>query len=528
MKVSTVQQMHSLDRRAIEQYKIPGYILMENAGEAAYYVILDEFGVKGRKFVVFCGSGHNGGDGLVVARKINSTGGQVVVLCLSSPQKFDDTVRFHYEMVEKAGIPFVLLNDENVEEVSRKYVSEADAIVDAIFGTGISREVRGRYRKAIEIMNESGKTVFSIDIPSGVHGDTGQVMGVAVRADYTITYGLPKTGTMLFPGFELCGKLYVTHISFPPENYNDPAIRTELTRLLPLPERPMDSHKGAFGKVMFVSGSARYMGAPYFSAMSFLKAGGGLSYLATPKSAAPFIANKGSEIVFMPQKETPSGSLALENFDELLALSRGMDMVVLGPGISLDEEPQELARRLSESLDKPLLIDGDGLTAIAEHPEIVSRRTAPTVLTPHPGEMARLMGITVSDVQADRIGVLREATKKWNSYIVLKGSHSLIGHPDGTVYINLSGNSGMATAGSGDVLTGTIAAMYAAAKFDFPDAVRMGVFIHGFAGDMAAVSIGEDGMVAGDILAFLPEAIDAYRENYEDIVENFYYSLWVI
>ena len=528
MKVSTVQQMHSLDRRAIERYGIPGYILMENAGEAAYYVILKEFGVRGKKFVIFCGSGHNGGDGLVVARKLNSTGADVTVLCLSSPAKFDETVQFHYGMVEKAGISFVQLTDDNVEELSRRYIAGADAIVDAIFGTGISREVTGRYRKAIEAINESGKPVFSIDIPSGVHGDTGQVMGVAVRADCTVTYGLPKTGTMLFPGFELCGKLYVTHISFPPQNYEDPDIRTELTKLLPLPERPMDSHKGAFGKVMFVAGSARYMGAPYFAAMSFLKAGGGLSYLATPRSAAPFIANKGSEIVFLPQKETESGSLALDNFEDLMELSRGMDMVVLGPGISLDEEAQELARRLVASLDKPLLIDGDGLTAIAGRPELVNSRTAPTVLTPHPGEMARLMGIRVSDVQADRIGVLREATEMWNSYIVLKGSHSLIGHPDGTVYINLSGNAGMATAGSGDVLTGTIAAMFAADGFDFPDAVRMGVFIHGFAGDMAAVSIGEDGMVARDILEFLPEAIDAYRENYEDIVDNFYYSLWVI
>ncbi len=527
MKVSRVSEMHNLDRQAIEKYDIPGRILMENAGEAAYFVILKEFGIKGRRFVVICGTGHNGGDGLVVARKLHSTGGDVRILCMGDPKKFDETVRFHYEMVAKMPIPFVRVTDENLDLV-RSEVERADAVVDAIFGTGLSREVKGRYREVIRLVNESGKTVFSIDIPSGVSGDTGQVMGIAVRANYTITYGLPKIGSLLYPGFEMGGKLYVTHISFPPELYENESLKIAVNTPMPLPQRPMDGHKGYFGKVLFVAGASRYLGAPYFSAMSFLKAGGGLSYLATPRSIAPFIANKGSEIVFLPQEETESGSLALSNLDRLLETASDMEMVVLGPGVSLDEETQQLVREIAARVEKPLLVDGDGLTAIASQREAIERRKAPTVLTPHPGEMARLTGLSVGEVLANRVDVLQDAAKSWNAVIVLKGAHSLIGYPDGRVFVNLSGNPGMATAGSGDVLTGTIAAMFGAHKFDLPEATRMGVFMHGLAGDLAADEIGEDGLVAGDILNYLPDALEHFREYWQDIVETRYGKISVV
>ena len=527
MKVSRVSEMRNLDRLATERYSIPGRILMENAGEAAYFVILREFGVKNRKFAVFCGAGHNGGDGLVVARKLHSTGGDVSVFCLGDPQKFDDTVHFHYAMLENMPVDFLRLTDDNLDE-ARAALEQADAVVDAVFGTGLSRNVEGRYREVIQLINKSGKPVFSIDIPSGVNGDTGQVMGVAVKADYTITYGLPKIGSLLYPGFEFGGKLNVTHISFPPELYENDDLKIAVNTPLPLPERPRDSHKGYYGKVLFIAGAARYQGAPYFSAMSFLKAGGGLSYLATPRSVAPFIANKGSEIVFLPQEETPSGSLAKGNLDRLLDIASEMDMVVLGPGVSLDEETQKLVQDLATWLDKPLLIDGDGLTAVASQQDAVSRRKAPTVLTPHPGEMSRLTGLSIGEILANRVDVLQDAAEAWNAVIVLKGAHSLIGYPDGRVFVNLSGNPGMATAGSGDVLTGTIAAMFSAHKFDLPEATRMGVFMHGLAGDLAGGDIGEDGLVAGDILDYLPEALSHFRKYWQDVVDTHYGKISVV
>ena len=228
-------------------------------------------------------------------------------------------------------------------------------------------------------------SVFSVDIPSGINGDTGEVMGVAVKADYTVTFGLPKLGNMLYPGHDHCGKLYVSHISFPPALYDSRAIKVAINNPVELPERARDTHKGSYGKALFIAGSSSYLGAPYFSALSFLKAGGGLSYLATPKSISPFIASKGSEIVFVPQKETASGSIALENKDELLEFSQTVDMVVLGPGLSLASETQELVRKLAPKIDKPLLIDGDGITAIAEDLGKIRKREAPTILTPHSG-----------------------------------------------------------------------------------------------------------------------------------------------
>jgi len=527
MKVSTVEEMHQLDRNAMEKYAIPGIILMENAGEAAYYVILNEFGVKDRRFVVFCGSGHNGGDGLVVARKIFSTGGDVRILCLSTPEKFDETVNFHFEMVKRAGIPFELVTEDNLDMVEA-YIEDSDAIVDAILGTGIHRNVEGKYREVIEMINNSEKPVFAIDIPSGINGNTGRVMGTAVFADFTITYGLPKIGNILYPGFDHCGKLFVTHISFPPQNYNSPDIKVETTRFLPLMIRESDTHKGSYGKVLFISGASLYFGAPYFSAMSFLKAGGGLAYLATPRSVAPSIAAKGNEIVFVPLKETKDGTISVDNLNFLLEFSKGVDMVVLGPGVSLNQETQEFVRKITPLMEKPLLIDGDGLTAIASNIEILKERKAPTILTPHPGEMSRLTGLSTDEIRNNKVNVLRNFVTKYGVITILKGAHSLIGYPDGKITVNLSGNPGMATAGSGDVLTGTIAAMLTAHGFSLEDAVNMGVFFHGLAGDIAAAEIGEDGVVAGDILKFLPDALEFYRENYEEIVETNYWSLYII
>jgi len=529
MKIAQVSEMRHLDKTAIQRYGIAGPILMENAGEAVYYVILEKLGsVAGLDAIVVCGSGHNGGDGLVVARKFYSMGAQVRVFCLGKPEKFDDVVRPFYEMVQKIGIPFSLVHEDADVAALADALSDADVVVDAVFGTGLDRNVGGRYAKAIALINESAGVVFSVDIPSGIHGDTGQVMGVAVRADATITFGLPKPGSLIYPGYEYGGDLTVTHISFPPELYTSSDLQLAVSPFPPLPRRPGDAHKGSVGKVMAVAGASRYLGAPYFAAMAFLRAGGGLSYLATPESVAPFIAARGNEIVFLPQKATDSGSLALENLDGILAASEEMAMVTIGSGISLDPETQHLARELIRQIQKPLLVDGDGLTALVGHREMLRTRTEPTVLTPHPGELARLLGVTPGAVQRDRVAAARKAATAWQVTVVLKGAHTLIAHPDGRVFFNLSGNAGMATAGSGDVLTGVIAGMYAALHFDFEDAVRMGVFIHGVAGDLAADALGEEGMVAGDILARAPEAVQLYQDFREEIIADFYGKIAVI
>ncbi len=509
MKVATVAEMRELDATAVERYGIKEELLMENAGLAACTLLRQALGIQGKRFAVLCGMGNNGGDGFVVGRRLLSEGASVKLLALGDPQKYRGAARLNMEIVSR--LPIEVRRIDSGEQVAAE-LDEVDAVVDAIFGTGLTREVEGTYREVIERVNASNRMVLSLDIPSGISGDTGQIMGAAVKADFTVTFGLPKIGNLLYPGYEHCGRLYVTHISFPPPLYDGESLKTEINLPPPLPERDREAHKGRVGDVLFIAGASTYYGAPLLSALSLLKAGGGYSRLAAPVSIVPVIAGKGTEIVFAPQKETRSGALSLENRPALLKLVERVDMVVLGPGISLDEEAQQLACRLCEAIDKPLLLDGDGITAVCSDLDILRRRKAPTVLTPHPGEMSRLTGRPVSEINRNRVEVLRETCRDLRVAVVLKGAHSLIGYPDGKVYINMTGNAGMATAGSGDVLTGTIPAMLGQG-LPFEQAVRKGVFLHGMAGDLAAEAKGEEGMTSQDVLEFLPAALKADREG---------------
>jgi NAD(P)H-hydrate epimerase len=499
MKIATVEEMRLMDHYAIEKLGIAEEILMENAALASIALLQRKIGIRDRKFVVFCGSGNNGGDGLVVARLIHSGGGKVKVFLLADKNKFRGAAQTNMAIIDKLSIEVFQL--ENAA-AAKKDVAHCDMIIDAIFGTGLDRDVAELAANVIALINNSNrkskKKVLSLDIPSGVNGNTGEVMGVAVKADYTATFGLPKIGNMLYPGFELCGELFVSHISFPPSLTENNDLQIATNDYVALPKRPAEAYKGSVGDVLFIAGAANYYGAPYFAAMSFLKAGGGYARLAAPQSIIGRLAVKGREIVYLPQEETTAGSIAMKCKNKLLEASAKVDMVVIGPGLSLQEETVRLVKVLAAAIKVPLLIDGDGLTAIAENPEIF--------LTPHLGEMARLTGKTAAEISGNKIAVLKETTEKLQATIVLKGAHSLIGCADGRVYINLSGNAGMATAGSGDVLTGCIAAMYGL-RLKPDEATRKAVFLHGYAGDLAAAKKGADGITAKDIMEFLPQAL---------------------
>ena len=503
MKLASVDEMRFMDHHAMEKLGISEEILMENAGLAAVNLLQKEIGIRDKKFVIFCGSGNNGGDGLVVARLIHSNGGMAKVFLLGDRKKYRGAAKTNLDIIAKLPVDVIKLS---AAREARREVLHSDAVIDAIFGTGLDREIKGLSADVIELINNCRCKVLSLDIPSGVNGNTGEIMGVAVKADFTVTFGLPKTGNMLYPGHELCGKLFITHISFPPSIYGRNEIKVETNSYVALPPRPADAYKGSIGDVLFIAGAASYFGAPYFSAMSFLKAGGGYARLAAPQSVVPYIAQGGREIVYLPQEETVAGSIALKNKEQLLAVAEGVDMVVIGPGLSLQKETARLVKDLAGVVKVPLLLDGDGLTAVAADPSILRRRNAPTILTPHLGEMAKLTKKSPSEISANKISILQETAKQLKSIIVLKGAHSLIGLPGGNVYINLSGNSGMATAGSGDVLTGCIAAMFGLGLKP-EEAARKGVFLHGYAGDLAAAKSGADGITAGDIMDFLPLAL---------------------
>jgi len=503
MKVARVKEMQAMDKQAIEDLAIPEEILMENAGQAAVAVLDREFGIRGKRYVVICGIGNNGGDGFVVARKIHSSGGLAQVFLLGDETRLGGAARSNLDILKRLAVHVTAVTSA---QMVRKGLLHSDGIVDAIFGTGLDREIQGIHQEVIGLINSAGKKVFSLDIPSGVHGETGKIMGVAVKADHTVTFGLPKVGNLLYPGYGLCGGLYVSHISFPPALYEREDLKIQINDSIPLPPRNPQAHKSSVGECLFIAGAAGYYGAPYFSAMSYLKAGGGYSRLAAPSSIIGFVAQKGPEIVFVPQKETSSGTLAMENKDALVALSEKMDMVVIGPGLSLKRETQQLVRELVRDIQAPVLIDGDGITAVAENLDIVRERSTVTILTPHLGEMSRLTGKSVKEISEDKLHILQQTAIILQAVIVLKGPHSLIGYPDGRIFINLNGNAGMATAGSGDVLTGTIAAMNGLG-LPAEEAVRKGVFIHGLAGDLAAEETGEDGITARDILENLPLAL---------------------
>jgi len=512
MKIATVSQMRAMDRQAIEQFAIPETLLMENAGGAAYRVLRDRFAVAGQRVLVCCGSGNNGGDGLVVARKVLSDGGHPQILLLGDPTRYRGASAINWAIIQKLGID--VLTADSVSEWNER-LAACDLVVDAILGTGLSKPVTGRYADVIEQINAAGCPVMSLDIPSGIHGDNGRIMGTAIRADLTVTFGLPKVGNLLYPGYHYGGRLYTTHIAFPPDLTHSAALKIALNTPPPLPDRDPAGHKGTFGDALFIAGAAGYYGAPYLAARSFLKAGGGYARLAAPAAIIPTIAGMGPEIVFLPQAETDSGSLALSNHDQLAAVAAARDMVVVGPGLSLDVETTSLVRNLVKTIPVPLLIDGDGITAISQSPEILRQRPADTVMTPHLGEMARLTGTSVEAIQNDPVGIVQKTAAQLKTIIVLKGAHSLIGFPDQRIIINTSGNHAMATAGSGDVLTGAIAAM-AGTGLDLGTAVCKGVALHGTAGDIAAEAIGADGVTAVDILNHLPEAVRRDRIARED------------
>lgn len=516
MKVATVEEMRCMDRYAIEKLGIAEEILMENAAGAAIDLLQNRIGIFSRKFVIFCGIGNNGGDGLAVARLIHSAGGSPKVFLLGDGKKYRGAAKINRDIIAKLPVPVINLKKA---ADAKKDVAHCDVVIDAIFGTGLDREVTGLAADVIGLINNCKKKVLSLDITSGINGNTGAVMGVAVMADYTATFGLPKIGNMLYPGYELGGKLFVSHISFPPSLTQSNDLQIATNDYVALPKRQAEAYKGSVGDVLFIAGAVGYYGAPYFAAMSFLKSGGGYARLAAPKTMIGRLAVKGREIVYLPQEETAAGSIALKNKSKLIEAASKVDMVVIGPGLSLQEETVRLVKELAAAIKVPLLIDGDGLTAIADSPEILHSRKAATILTPHLGEMTRLTGKPAAQINKDKISILQETAKNLKATIVLKGAHSLIGTQEGSVYINLSGNAGMATAGSGDVLTGCIAAMHGLG-LKAEKATRKGVFLHGYAGDLAAAKKGADGITAKDIMEFLPQALK--NDRADEIAAKYY------
>ncbi len=523
VKVCSVSDARKIDELAGSKFGINSLLLMEDAGSAVFSLINEKFGVLGRKFLIVAGTGNNGGDALVVARRLHAYGGEVRVLIVGDPVKYPEPAKHNYEIIKSLGVDLRVVKGLEDLNVLNEYLRQCDVVVVGLIGVGLRGEVLGLHREVIMRINSSGKVVVSIDIPSGINADTGKVCGVAVKSYYTVTFGNPKYGNVLYPGYHYCGELYVSRLSYPPELYNSDEIYAELNVPIQVPERVRWGHKGTFGKFLAVAGCRYYYGAPYYVSYSFLKAGGGYSRLAAPRSVVPYIALKCGEVVYIPLEETSEGSISMKNYEYVLDIIKSfdIDIVALGPGMSTNSETQQLIQELVRDIGKPLIIDGDGITAVAKDVDLVRKRKSPTVLTPHTAEFSRITNLELKKVLEDPPTILRETCRDLNSYVVLKGAHTLIGYPNGYIYVNMTGNPGMAKAGSGDVLTGTIAAMYGIGYRDVGDAVRMGVLIHGLSGDLAAEALGEDGVTPDDILNYLPRAIKMLREDPDLIVGKY-------
>lgn len=504
--VLTADEMREMDRRTIESFGIPGRVLMENAGRGATRLLQETFGdLSGKKIGVLAGKGNNGGDGFVVARYLSQAGIAVTVYLLAKSNLLTGDAAANFALLAPLKIPVIEMPDE---QAFFQHELSQDIWVDAILGTGLSSDVKGYFKTVIEFINASGKPVFAIDIPSGLNSDTGQPGGAGIRAKATATFAYPKLGHYLYPGAAYCGKIGVVNIGIP--NFIAKEVNPKQYLLTPesfkLVHRSSDAHKGQTGRLLVIAGSPGKTGAAAMTAMSAMRAGAGLVTLGIPESINPIAETLGIEAMTCPLPETEEGMLGESAFEKIMELSEGKQAIAIGPGLGQSEQTQKTAHRIIGTAKIPLIIDADGLNALSGHTDILKNRKAKTVLTPHPGEMARLTGMAVADIQKDRIACARGFASEFNVHLVLKGAGTVVAHPDGRVFINTTGNSGMASGGMGDVLTGVIAGLMAQGMP--PDeAVRAGVYLHGAAADMLAKKIGAVGFLATEVMAAIPQVM---------------------
>ena len=510
MKVVTAQEMRKVDRQTIEQIGIPGAVLMEHAGTAIVRAIHQNF-PECQHIAIVVGKGNNGGDGLVVARQLALAGQPIQIFLVSPPENFAGDALSNLQIAQNLDLPITLILSEDELEGASSQIASADLIVDSIFGTGLRGGVHGFIGDVIECINKTGKPVVAIDLPSGLSADTGLAEGACIQATYTVTMGLPKRGNLIHPGATFTGKLEVADIGFPSSVIDAQSIQINWTQpsdaaqLLPL--RSTHSHKGTYGRVFVVAASTGMTGAAALTSAGALRVGAGLVTLGAPKSLNPILEVKLTEVMTLPLPETAEGSLALEAKSHIIeAVDRTKSVLAIGPGLSQHPETVALVHSLIRERDAPTVIDADGINALSRSKEILSSLSPQTVLTPHPGEMARLIGRTVEALERDRIGIAQRFAETHNVTLVLKGAPTVVARGNGEVWINSTGNAGMATGGMGDVLTGLIAGLMAQ-KVPAFDAAVLGVYLHGLAGDIVAESIGMHGLMAGDVLNNVPEAI---------------------
>ena len=505
--------MQALDRRTISEAQIPSSVLMERAGAGVVAYLQDRYApLHGKSATVFCGKGNNGGDGLVVARLLRRLRVKVTVLLLASPADLsNDSAVMYRRWIRVSGASAT--KSFRSPDQTWPLLASSDFVIDALLGTGLSTDVTGAYREAITLMNRSGRPVIAVDMPSGIHTDNGNILGHAVRATATVTFGLPKLGLYLGAGIDHAGTIHVVDIGIP-SRYLDALdsrifLITKAMAAQAMPVRQASSHKGTFGHAGIIAGSVGKTGAAVLAARAALRTGVGLVTVAVPSSVNDVVEAKLLEAMTHPLPETKVRTLARSGFERVLEFMRARTAIAIGPGLSTHPETVELVQSLMKHIDRPSVLDADALNALVGRASLLTECKIPPILTPHPGEMARLeIDASAQTVNADRIGTARRFARERGVFVVLKGARTVIARPDGLLAICPTGNPGMATAGTGDVLTGMLVGLLAQ-KIPAWEAACTATYLHGLAGDLAARQFGQAGMLAGDLIANVPHAIQA-------------------
>lgn len=517
MKVVTAAEMRAIDRKTIEEAGIPGLVLMERAGLAVVSRIKEQFGR--RRVVVLAGGGNNGGDGMAVGRILHNEGWDAKVFLAGRYEALKGDALHQCTTARKSGVSV-----EPLEKFLMHHslvLNHRSLVVDALLGTGLDKNLGGRLSEVVGIINQSEAPVISIDIPTGVSSDSGQIMGNAVRAECTVTFGLPKRGHLLYPGAAFTGTLFVENIGFPERFLRSDELAAHLVEKQEagafVPERPAYSHKGTYGHVLVVAGSAGKTGAALMAARACLRSGAGLVTLGVPASLGEVFQARVTEEMILLLPDKGDGTLSRKASKHILHFVREKaDVLALGPGIGVNNETEHLAVALMRNAGVPVVIDADGINAIAKGKASFSGVKSPVILTPHPGEMAKLLsgkkGISAKTIEEDRIGTAQAFARKTGTHLVLKGVPTLTASPDGKVFFNSTGNPGMASGGTGDVLAGMISGLLGQ-KIPPLGACVLGVYLHGLAGDIAASEKGAHSLIATDIIDRIPAAFLSLKHN---------------
>lgn len=512
MRLVSAGEIREMDSLTIKSLGIPGTVLMENAARGAVRAFLDHFNPPpGSQVLILCGRGNNGGDGYVMARYLHGKGMKVSVFLMGTMNTVSGDALVNLRILKGMGTEVKEIDDDEKCAIVRDEIKKSAYIIDGLLGTGLNSDVRGRFGQVIDDINSSGRPVLAIDIPSGLNADTGQIMGRAVKADITVTFGYAKPGLMVYPGAGISGRIIITDIGIPCEI--SCSIKKRYNLIEPcdfigkLCSEGEDVHKGTRGHVCIIAGSSGKTGAAALTAMGAMRTGAGLVTVGVPVSLNHILEQKLTEAMTAALPETPEQSLSTDALDDILMLLKGKAVLALGPGLSTYPDTVKLVIEILKKNSLPAVLDADALSALSLVPESLEYMNKKTILTPHPGEMARLTGLTVKEIQDNRVEIARQYSEKWGCIIVLKGARTIVAEPGGMIHINITGNPALACGGSGDVLTGIISGLLARGLSPL-EAAAGGVCIHGMAADSLARKSGNSGILAGEVADAVPCQMD--------------------